>query len=141
MHVRESEMSATTRHEWLALLLLITACAPAQNVMHAPVGAPPQMSPDELDRQPQHIAHCIVALEISAAGGPGAPVLPDAAGSLQFWHAGLDVSLPERASQESLLNSTREEWAEVLRDKSAEQREVELGEMVSVCEASVPDQR
>jgi hypothetical protein len=133
-------MSTTIRYAWLALLLVITACASGPDVVHAPVGAPPQMSPDELDRQPQHIAHCIVAIEISAEGGPGAPVLFDARRSLEYWHAGLDASLAERAAQESLLTSTREHWADVLRDKSAAQREVELGEMVSVCEASVPDQ-
>jgi hypothetical protein len=134
-------MSTTIRPAWLALPLVITACASAQDVVHAPVGAPPQMSPDELDRLPQHIAHCIVAIEISAEGGPGAPVLYDATRSLEFWHAGLDTSLPQRAAQESLLTSTREQWADVLRGKSAEQREVELGEMVSVCEASLRNQR
>jgi hypothetical protein len=134
-------MSTTIRWAWVALLLFVTACAPAQHVVHAPVGASPQISPDELDRQPQHIAHCIVATEISAEGGPGAPVLSDAARSLEFWHSGLDTALPDRTGQESLLASSREEWANLLRDKPAEQREVELGEMVSVCEASVPNGR
>jgi hypothetical protein len=134
-------MSATIRHAWLSSLLGITACASAHNVVHAPVGAPPQMSPAELDRQPQHIAHCIVAIEISAEGGPGAPVLTDAAASLDYWHAGLDASLPEHTAQESLLTNTRGQWTDLLRDKSAEQRGVELGEMVSVCEASVPNRR
>jgi hypothetical protein len=118
----------------IGLSLAVFGCAPTQT-MHAPVGMPPQPSWQELQRDPVWLANCVVALEIAARKEAGAPVITNGPGLHQKWGRALALYLPDEAARAQRLATTRQEWADLLEDKSPEDRHEELDSMLGVCGA------
>ncbi len=122
----------------LALSVLAGACAPTQTLI-SPAGLPPQRTPADLERDPVWLANCIVALEITERGELGAPVIRNGPALLARWRTALERYEPDSAARDARLTATRDRWAKSLAGRPAEERRLDIGEMISVCGAGPLD--